>query len=251
MQQFGIWLAGSIWRRILIVLLVTLLGVTVVVKIVFELELVGHEETVICRPEIPDFPDEQPEQPDDTPAEQHSDEPEADKADGVTLFVGHPVQVVFDAWGETYDTGGYMGGFMVSFPQRKAAVILDKSGSAWDAPLTGEEPVLYELHWGNYQLEENYSSLMTYAELTDAAEASGGTIELSDRMEGYESEGIAQIASVECGGLEYSYTWETGKNCQTPAARSSLDIRTPQSTPETAIRRHIRRPCMRCRRNTV
>lgn len=219
MQQLGIWLAGSIWRRILIVLLVTLLGVTVVVKIVFELELVGHEETVICRPEIPDFPDEQPEQPDDTPAEQPADEPEADKADGVTLFVGHPVQVVFDAWGETYDTGGYMGGFMVSFPQRKAAVILDKSGSAWDAPLTGEEPVLYELHWGKYQLEENYSSLMTYAELTDAAEASGGTIELSGRMEGYESEGIAQIASVECGGLEYSYTWETGKKLSDPCGK--------------------------------
>lgn len=219
MQQFGIWLAGSIWRRILIVLLVTLLGVSVVVKIVFKLELVGHEEPVICRPEIPDLPDEQPEQPDDTPAEQPADEPEADKADGVTLFVGHPVQDVFDAWGETYDTGGYMGGFMVSFPQRKAAVILDKSGSAWDAPLTGEEPVIYELHWGDYQLEEQYSSLMTYAELTDAAEASGSTIELSGRMEGYESEGIAQIASVECGGLEYSYTWETGKKLSDPCGK--------------------------------
>lgn len=60
---------------------------------------------------------------------------------------------------------------------------------------------------------------MTYAELTDAAEASGGTIELSGRMEGYESEGIAQIASVECGGLEYSYTWETGKKLSDPCGK--------------------------------
>lgn len=210
MQPFGIWFAGSLWRKVLIIVIVALLGLAAVVRIVVKLELADNEQPVICVPEIADQPDP-PKQPDHTEPEHPADEPEAGEEDSVTLFVGHPARDVFDAWGETYETGGYMGGFMVSFPQRKAAVILDKSGSDWDMPLTGEEIVLYELHWGTYQLEEAYTSLMTYAELERAAEASGSMIELFGRMEGYESDGIAQIASVDCGGLTYSYTWGTGK----------------------------------------
>lgn len=50
-------------------------------------------------------------------------------------------------------------------------------------------------------------------------------------MEGYESEGIAHIASVECGGLEYSYTWETGKKLSDPCSKVVIGYPHPTQIP--------------------
>lgn len=236
MQRFGIWLAGSIWRRLLVFVIVTLIGAAAVIKIVFRPERPDPERPVICSQETSARPErteqtEEPEEPKDFAAEPSADETQTDEADSARSFVGRPVRDVFDAWGNTYEIGGYMGGYQVGFPERKAAVVLDKSADAWDAPLTGEETVRYELHWGDYPLEEAYVSRMTYAELAAAAEAAGSMIELSGRMEGYESESIAQIASVECGGLEYSYTWETGKKLSDPCSKVVIGYPHPTQLP--------------------